>query len=553
MNGKTVNGYTLKRLLGKGGMAEVWYAETKIGTVGAVKILNPDLSLNENIAKRFLQEAKVTAKLNHPNIRQVLNYDEIEGRPCMIMEYLEGDDLKARMQRGERFSQQQLEKWWGQLVSALNYTHAKDIVHRDIKPANIFITSDGDVKLLDFGIAKVRDSLTATSTGAQMGTLMYMSPEQIRDSKHIDFKTDIYSLAVTFVQLLTGVAPYDSNSTDDLEMRINIATVPLDLEGVPAAWKQFLTPYLEKEPQKRPALKNFSGEAVAQPVDATAIETPQAATPVDEEATAIIDSPKPATPKLPKPKKKLTWLWILLGVTALLAVGVVAWLFTNRGDDLTPTEEVVTSKITVEEGDGWVKFDGEKYKTVKLGDQVWMAENIRATKDKDGKKIPLGDETSYETPYRYCPDANSANVSEYGYLYNWAAAKKVCPDGWHLPTDAEWTQLENYVSSQGGYVCGNDEDYIAKALASNTGWEHSSDKCDVGNNLSSNNATGFSALPAGTSYGSYSDFGYYAAFWSATEYSSGYAYYRFLGSGNAYVYRYNANKSSGFSVRCLRD
>ena len=186
----------------------MWYAENQIEKPAAVKILNEDLSHNAQIVERFRNEAKVTVKLNHPNIRQVYDFSAIDGRPCMVMEYLEGSDLAARMKNGERFTDEQLKKWWNQLAAALNYTHGEGVVHRDIKPSNIFVTDKGDVKLLDFGIAKVRDSITSTVTGAMMGTLMYMSPEQVRDSKHIDAKTDLYSLAVTFVHLLTGCAPY---------------------------------------------------------------------------------------------------------------------------------------------------------------------------------------------------------------------------------------------------------------------------------------------------------------------------------------------------------
>ena len=188
MQGKSISGYTLQRLLGTGGMAEVWYAENKIGKKAAVKLLLPKLCQDENVVSRFLTEAKVMVELNHPNIRQVYDYGDIDGRPAIVMEYLDGSDLKARLKRGQRFTQEELVKWWNQLVDALNYTHKKGIVHRDIKPGNIFVDREGDVKLLDFGIAKVRDSVSKTQTGQKLGTLMYMSPEQVKDSKHIDYR-----------------------------------------------------------------------------------------------------------------------------------------------------------------------------------------------------------------------------------------------------------------------------------------------------------------------------------------------------------------------------
>ena len=214
-------------------------------------------------------------------------------------------------------------------------------------------------------------------------------------------------------------------------------------------------------------------------------------------------------------------------------------------------------------------IDGNVYKTVKLGNQVWMAQNLRTTRYADGRKIPLGTTESFDDAYRYYPNNNRANVSKYGYLYNWAAVMNgsasseanpsgvqgICPNGWHVPSDAEWAELTNYVKSQSQsqYVCGDYTGNIAKALASETGWNSSTYNCDVGNNPSANNATGFSARPAGGYFGDYSGFGYCAYFWSATQSDSYDAYDRSLYYYYAYVNRYNYNKSSGYSVRCVRN
>ena len=135
---------------------------------------------------------------------------------------------------------------------------------------------------------------------------------------------------------------------------------------------------------------------------------------------------------------------------------------------------------------------------------------------------------------------------------NPSGVQGICPNGWHVPSDAEWTQLTNYVGSQPQYQCGNNSENIAKALASTTGWNSSSNTCAVGNNPNANNATGFSVLPAGGYY-SYEDFGYYADFWSATEGSGGSVYDHYLGYGNSNMGRYYFDKYNGFSVRCVRD
>ena len=214
-------------------------------------------------------------------------------------------------------------------------------------------------------------------------------------------------------------------------------------------------------------------------------------------------------------------------------------------------------------------IDGNVYNTVQIGNQCWMRENLRTTHYADNTEIPAGSDMSisYTDPERYIPNDNEGNVSTYGYLYNWKAVMRnssssstnpsgvqgICPTGWHVPSDAEWTQLTNYVSNQSQYVCGSNNTYIAKALASTTGWDSSSSSCAVGNTPSSNNATGFSALPAGECGVNYSSFGSATRFWSATDAYVGNAYYRTLGLGIDYVDRHYINQNYSFSVRCLRD
>ena len=253
----------------------MWYAENSLGKCAAVKILLEKLCHDEAIVARFQNEAKVMVQLNHPNIRQVYDFCYIDERPCILMEYLEGTDLKALMKSGRRFTNDELIKWWNQIADALKYTHKKGIVHRDIKPSNIFLDENGNIKLLDFGIAKIKESISMTQTGSMMGTLLYMSPEQVKDSKHIGPQSDIYSLAVTFVHLLSGKVPYDTTTSDDYTIRKGIVEIPIDLSNVPAQWQGFLKPYLEKDAEKRAELRHFKTIEFDNKSEETIVEVPK--------------------------------------------------------------------------------------------------------------------------------------------------------------------------------------------------------------------------------------------------------------------------------------
>ena len=252
-----------------------------------------------------------------------------------------------------------------------------------------------------------------------------------------------------------------------------------------------------------------------------------------------------------------------------------AYATNNIGTGYGNEESFITQTISVQPCPGFVTVtdnDGNIYNTVQIGNQCWMKDNLRTTRYADGTTIPLGplgSSTSITTPYRYNPNNDSSNVSAYGYLYNWPAVmhgasssasnpsgvQGICPSGWHVPSDAEWTQLTNYVGSQPQFQCYNSSDKIAKALASTTGWNSSTNTCAVGNYPSTNNATDFSAFPAGiyNNSGNYVLFGGDVSFWSATAFSDHYAYYRYLDYNDANVYRYNNYMNYGFSVRCVRD
>lgn len=198
-------------------------------------------------------------------------------------------------------------------------------------------------------------------------------------------------------------------------------------------------------------------------------------------------------------------------------------------------------------------IDGNCYAAIQVGHQLWMAENLRVTKDHDGHEIALGNEISLDKPYRYNPTEMDSNMVNLGYLYNWEAAVRVCPKGWHLPTYDEWTGLADYVGSQSQFRCEDKDWKIAKSLASREMWNDTTLVSTVGNSPNSNDSTGFCALPAGRYDGKYDGMGRYAFFWNTTENDREFAYFCALHFDNAGLGHTFTYKSHGLSVRCVKE
>jgi len=250
---QTIGKYKLIRLIGEGGMAYVYEGvHERLGTRVAVKILNPVLSVNEQIRIRFENEVKLLASLDHPNIIKVIDYDEAPGRLAIIMEYLSGSDLNRILNSGKEISFEKINRLFVQIMSAFQYAHRNGIVHRDIKPSNIFITENDQVKILDFGIAKIYGTgADMTSTGTQMGTPVYMSPEQVKGDRSIDHRSDIYSLGVTFFTMLNGKPPYDTVNTSQFEIFNQIVYQALPALSRCQEFEAFIAKAVQKDRELR--------------------------------------------------------------------------------------------------------------------------------------------------------------------------------------------------------------------------------------------------------------------------------------------------------------
>jgi serine/threonine protein kinase len=194
--------YTNLRMVGKGTMGVVYRAHCdSLGEI-AIKAMSADLRGDSRARERFIREARVAASLDHPNIIDIHGMGEEDGRPYIVMEFLDGEDLKAVINRGDEVSLEHRLKLMKQVASALAYAHEVDITHRDIKPENIFVTRGGDVRLLDFEMARIKGS-TMTATGAALGTPAYMSPEQVKGKK-VDRRSDVFAVGSVLYELLSG-------------------------------------------------------------------------------------------------------------------------------------------------------------------------------------------------------------------------------------------------------------------------------------------------------------------------------------------------------------
>jgi len=331
--GENVGPYRITAQLGSGGMATVYKAyHASLDRYVAVKVMHQALKEDPNFFARFQREARIVARLEHPNIVPVHDFSEHEGQPYLVMRFVEGETLKARLQAG-KLTLAKVMDIMRPVCQALAYAHEQGVLHRDIKPSNILITPQNDVFLTDFGLAKIAQAGESTLTHDMMvGTPQYISPEQAQGRSDLDARTDIYSLGVVLYELLIGRVPFQAD-TPYAVVHDHIFTplpMPRSLKSdLPEPFERVLLKALAKERDDRYASVADMLAALEKAVAESPAPAPAIATPVapPSEPAVVAAAPsrasQPAAPKAPG-KKSNRIVWIALGALAALAVCCVA-------------------------------------------------------------------------------------------------------------------------------------------------------------------------------------------------------------------------------------
>ena len=305
--------YLIRRLVGEGGMGKVYEAEERLSKRRvALKVLRTELARSEQGRRLFLNEMTILAHLDHRNIVRSLACTEVDGQLVMVLEFLEGRTLREALTEQSRFEWSEAVGIAAQVAQALAAAHRQEpaIVHRDLKPENIMLLADGTVKVMDFGIAKVLQALSKTTTHS-VGTLQYMSPEQI-DAAAIDGRSDLYCLGLILYEMLSGRAPFESASPRELlnkQCTEPPPPLPEDVRrGLPRGVERLVFELLQKAPDDRPATADDVLHELEPFAPASAGLPPAPRPAAKTQPSATIEAPEapPATEQAgtPKPETK---------------------------------------------------------------------------------------------------------------------------------------------------------------------------------------------------------------------------------------------------------
>lgn len=330
--GENVGPYRIVEQLGQGGMATVYKAyHTALDRYVAVKALHPAFGEDPNFEARFQREARLVAKLEHPNIVPVYDYAEHEHRPYLVMKFIEGDTLKARLNKGPLTSSE-ISKVVDAVGAALAYAHKQGILHRDIKPSNVLLATDGQIYLADFGLARIAQSGESTlSSDMIMGTPQYISPEQAMGKKDLDEGTDIYSFGVMLYEMVVGQVPFNADTPFSIIHDHIYSPLPMPRSinpKVPETVERVLLKGLSKERADRYATVDAFVQAFKQawieagvPMQGTAITVK--GRPSSSSAKTVVKGGETVAAKGSQKKTRSPWPFVAAGVLLVICLGFV--------------------------------------------------------------------------------------------------------------------------------------------------------------------------------------------------------------------------------------
>jgi len=359
--GENIGPYRIIEKLGQGGMATVYKAyHAALDRYVALKVLHPAFLEDQTFIGRFQREARVVAKLEHPSIVPVYDFAEHEKRPYLVMKYIEGETLKARLSRGP-LNAAEITQVVDSVGSALAYAHKQGILHRDIKPSNVLINNDGQMYLADFGLARIAQAGESTlSSDSIMGTPQYISPEQARGDKDLDAGTDIYSFGVMMYEMVVGQVPFSADTPFSIIHDHIYTPLPMPRSinpKVPESVQRVLLKALSKErvdryPDVPSMVSAFKAawQSAGVPMQGTALTLPAVTARQEKKADIVrptgssrrevksetvqpTDTAKTAIAKEPR-KKPSPWLYI--AGTVLLTICCVFAFFAVRQNRLNP-------------------------------------------------------------------------------------------------------------------------------------------------------------------------------------------------------------------------